>query len=417
MTVAAALTAAALMTAGVAYAADGPAPIPDWIKEVAEFWAAGKIDDKVYAGTIEYLVKAGIITIQTEQAPAEVAPVCEQFKANNIDHFTKLGLYVSGQQYAEHSESLEYLASIHGMLDEREGQYLASTTKEERDSCLADAVPEGLVWAEFTSMAWQYVNVVDGDVGSGSDFDFKAHYTVQNNLTGYYELLEAEPPPTRQDVSSFEAAGTDSTRTIYSRSVEQDTSLFEAAVTGCFQVNGYVTVSSTIENTGSQTSTVKYKVYVTAEDGTVAHSKTFGTGNLHPGTTANTRDNIPGISDDWSECGIEVESATAMIDSEVPDDPSPPDTSTENSILDVGFVNCHQSSSAYVNVEGSIKNMGTRTYDVDYIIYLADANEDIITLDTKKIWDLRPGQTEFVDGLIRYSGSWAYCGIQTTSVE
>jgi hypothetical protein len=39
-------------------------PIPDWIKNNAKWWADGQIDDNVFVGGIQFLIKEGIIQIQ-----------------------------------------------------------------------------------------------------------------------------------------------------------------------------------------------------------------------------------------------------------------------------------------------------------------------------------------------------------------
>ncbi len=43
--------------------------IPDWVKQVAEFWVADQIDDSGFAQVIEYLVQKEIITIPYAEAP------------------------------------------------------------------------------------------------------------------------------------------------------------------------------------------------------------------------------------------------------------------------------------------------------------------------------------------------------------
>jgi len=43
--------------------------IPDWIKQVAEFWIADEIDDSGFVQVIEYLVQQRIITIPYAEAP------------------------------------------------------------------------------------------------------------------------------------------------------------------------------------------------------------------------------------------------------------------------------------------------------------------------------------------------------------
>jgi len=43
--------------------------IPDWVKQVAEFWVADQIDDSGFVQVIEYLVQKEIITIPYAEAP------------------------------------------------------------------------------------------------------------------------------------------------------------------------------------------------------------------------------------------------------------------------------------------------------------------------------------------------------------
>ncbi len=43
--------------------------IPEWIKQIAEFWITDQIDDAGFVKVIEYLVKEGIITIPYAEAP------------------------------------------------------------------------------------------------------------------------------------------------------------------------------------------------------------------------------------------------------------------------------------------------------------------------------------------------------------
>ena len=48
--------------------------IPNWIKQVAEFWVADQIDDAGFVQVIEYLVKEGIINIPYAEAPEGDVP-------------------------------------------------------------------------------------------------------------------------------------------------------------------------------------------------------------------------------------------------------------------------------------------------------------------------------------------------------
>jgi len=49
--------------------------IPNWVKQVAEFWIAEQIDDSGFVQVIEYLVQQGIITIPYAEAPEGEAAV------------------------------------------------------------------------------------------------------------------------------------------------------------------------------------------------------------------------------------------------------------------------------------------------------------------------------------------------------
>ena len=49
--------------------------IPNWIKQIAEFWIAEEIDDKGFVQVIEYLVQQDIITIPYAKAPEGDAAV------------------------------------------------------------------------------------------------------------------------------------------------------------------------------------------------------------------------------------------------------------------------------------------------------------------------------------------------------
>jgi len=49
--------------------------IPDWVKNVAEFWVIDQIDDASFVQVIEYLVNQGIISIPYAEAPEGEAAV------------------------------------------------------------------------------------------------------------------------------------------------------------------------------------------------------------------------------------------------------------------------------------------------------------------------------------------------------
>lgn len=52
-----------------AEASESKTNIPEWIKQVAEFWIAEKIDDASFVQVIEYLVEQNIIAIPYAEAP------------------------------------------------------------------------------------------------------------------------------------------------------------------------------------------------------------------------------------------------------------------------------------------------------------------------------------------------------------
>ena len=62
-----------LSTIGTAYA-----EIPDWLREVAGFWAQGGIDDQTYLNTISWLIENGFIVISTSQVESQTAPTTTQ---------------------------------------------------------------------------------------------------------------------------------------------------------------------------------------------------------------------------------------------------------------------------------------------------------------------------------------------------
>ncbi len=367
--------------------------IPDWVKDVAGFWADGLIDDDAYAGTIEYLISEGIISV--EAPPASTTATSSEC-TDSIERVL-LGM---GMVY-----TLTY------MNDNALGTF--SHTTESRN-----IFEKGL--AQLTDISdknldeiVKFEDVCEGEDGFGSLFVVLArdHMFDQSSLT-------SNTPTTGTPDILPQAEGVSREPSLFDYElVDVDTSLFKATTKECSQTGGLVHVPAVIENTGSQESNVQYQVHIMTENGTIINSsQMLELWNLSPGTSAHTNNKVPGVDKEWSKCGITIESATARVTKDV-SDPSPPDTSTENNILDIDIIKCEQSSSQYVNVEGRIKNLSTRTYDVNYIYYVADSNQDIITFDTAKIWDLRPGQIEFLDKVIRYSGSWEYCGIRTTGVE
>lgn len=58
-----ALAAAAVMYGGAAHAAQEGGPIPEWIKTMFGYYAAGQITDGELIGALQYLIGAGVITL------------------------------------------------------------------------------------------------------------------------------------------------------------------------------------------------------------------------------------------------------------------------------------------------------------------------------------------------------------------
>ncbi|MCY4490736.1 MAG: hypothetical protein OXC46_04635 [Thaumarchaeota archaeon] len=68
----------------------GQTNIPDWVKNVAGFWANGDISDQEYAASISYLAENNIITIPQPE-PKELT--CDEINNNAIqDSFTFTGI-------------------------------------------------------------------------------------------------------------------------------------------------------------------------------------------------------------------------------------------------------------------------------------------------------------------------------------
>ena len=60
--------------------------IPDWVKNNAEWWADGQIDDNTFANGIEYMIKAGIIVVPPTQSGAQNADaVIPDWVRNNAE--------------------------------------------------------------------------------------------------------------------------------------------------------------------------------------------------------------------------------------------------------------------------------------------------------------------------------------------
>ena len=84
-----ALAAAAVMYGGAAHAAQEGGPIPEWIKTVFGYYAAGQITDGEIIGALQYLVGAGVITLPAtagggvggEQAAPSPAAMSEEARS------------------------------------------------------------------------------------------------------------------------------------------------------------------------------------------------------------------------------------------------------------------------------------------------------------------------------------------------
>ena len=78
--------------------------IPTWIKNNAEWWAGGQIDDSAFVGGIQFLVKETIIQIpETVQSTTESSQEIPPWIKNNADWWAQ-GLisdddFIKGIQY------------------------------------------------------------------------------------------------------------------------------------------------------------------------------------------------------------------------------------------------------------------------------------------------------------------------------
>lgn len=69
-----ALAAAAVMYGGAAHAAQEGGHIPEWIKTVFGYYAAGQITDGELIGALQYLIGAGVITLPAAGGGEQAAP-------------------------------------------------------------------------------------------------------------------------------------------------------------------------------------------------------------------------------------------------------------------------------------------------------------------------------------------------------
>lgn len=65
-----------------------------------------------------------------------------------------------------------------------------------------------------------------------------------------------------------------------------------------------------------------------------------------------------------------------------------------------------------VTVRGGIKNTSTKSYEIEYVVYVTDDRRDEIRTEIHDIDELEQGDTWYVDHDIRYDGDWGHCGIQ-----
>ncbi len=84
--------------------------------------------------------------------------------------------------------------------------------------------------------------------------------------------------------------------------------------------------------------------------------------------------------------------------------------------IEVNVISC-QKSSGDVEVKGSITNTGDTTHTIRYIAFLTDSNGNMITFEDGTVYDLDPGQTEYVTEWIEHSGKWHECGLKVTGIE
>ena len=64
--------------------------IPDWIRNNAKWWTEGNVDDKTFAGGIQFLIKEGIIQIpETTQSTTDGSQEIPTWIKNNADWWSK----------------------------------------------------------------------------------------------------------------------------------------------------------------------------------------------------------------------------------------------------------------------------------------------------------------------------------------
>lgn len=71
------------------------AAIPDWIRDVASFWAQGLISDTEYVGTLSYLAAEGILAVPASAPTPEPEPTCDEiFSEYYLYKFAFVGVYL-----------------------------------------------------------------------------------------------------------------------------------------------------------------------------------------------------------------------------------------------------------------------------------------------------------------------------------
>lgn len=100
--------------------------------------------------------------------------------------------------------------------------------------------------------------------------------------------------------------------------------------------------------------------------------------------------------------------------------PAPtPQPSPQAVPITIGEVTCDQptfgdTKSDYVEIEASIKNIGTTTLDIKYRVYITDRNGEKLASNEGRIYNLPSEETRYTSDYIRYKDMWHSCGIQIT---
>ena len=370
-----------LMTINMTYAQEQQ--IPDWVKEVAGFWADGFIDNETYVNSLQYLIDHEIIATPTTSQPIDVC--YEVGQMNDIRSAAKFGLQVIGQHDKDITQTqLEYLTSLYAILEEQDNTVLETTTLDERSQCSQNQDKDIRVYIPVITSTWIFDSVID----------FEKYYTISNDLGVLNEIIEQNPSTPTPKINTKDQ--------------------IETTIKECTQINDNVSISTKIKNNNPNTVDIEYRLFIIAENDTKIPSRVYNVFNIASNNEIHTRNNIQDINFDWKECGVEILSSIAR-DAQPPPPPPPP----SNKPFNVEVYSCEQSSgSMYIDINGAIENTGNTSYEkVEYITYLADKNEDKIKLEKHTIYGMPIGYTEYIENLIRYSGSWEYCGIKVTGVR